>query len=953
MPNALLTNQLLTPWADGCDPTLPCSENGSPVWITAVCDTTVFVDFDQDGITDAVDLNGDGDTTDVNVDGKDETTSASGIPVNALERLLIHDPTDGSQTGALIYTLDALGNPPGCDIAGVWGQNSSVASPAVPAIDVGTLIPPFGADIRLEKSTNAVDADLPSEAPVVAPGDPIVWEYVVTNVGDFALTNVVITDDQLNPADLSCDASPVGDGTDLNGDNVIDRLEPGEEAICTANGIAEPGLYANIATAVGQPVTSGGNPINPPVTATDPSHYLAPDPALSIDKQPSVLVDDADSSSSVTAGDTIEWTILVSNDGNLDLTGVTVTDDQADTLACERADTSNFDHVGGDDLALGEIITCTASRLVTVADAQAGQIVNTAVADSNETPPDDDTETTPVVQPSACEKGSVAAVLDPVNGRFPGNTGPDALVQVDLGGSVQAAIDNVTLNGDLNGDGYLIVFVEHSSGVAGGQIKESIVIDATYTLPFALIGCGTTLQDAAPFDGLPTAHITASTSGPDIFVMDVYANDSEAEGWLVEGDGRVLRNIRALKNAIGIRMAGDDNLLHSGVEIGWNSVAGIQIDGDGNEIDEARTHSNGTGILIAGDGNLVRKTDVGDCNTSNLWDGIVVSGNGNTVEENDVFANYGNGILVSGTANVLRKNDVGDDGKGNVQDGILVAIGGQAQLLENRIQGNLGRGMAVDSAGNLLADNDSGGSSVQDANLSCEFEVAAGNTNGGSNRSSSATVTGDPFPTGCIGILPPPDGFTTCAGIAAAPRSGSGPGGPAPTLPLSIATSSLRAGKVAKKFNFAIKAKAGVKPCTWTAGALPPGLSFAPTTKGLITGLPEVDGFFPITAEVTDAAGTVISTTLTLQIEPNPVLIRTKRLGLGRTTRPLRRTLKARGGAKPYTWQAIGAPAWLLLDSTTGKITGTPTASGSYDLEFQVTDDLGQTASTTLTLLVP
>ncbi|MDG2307088.1 MAG: hypothetical protein P8R42_21050 [Candidatus Binatia bacterium] len=41
IPEALLTNQLLVPWADGCDPTIPpaCTQNGSPVWVTPVCDT--------------------------------------------------------------------------------------------------------------------------------------------------------------------------------------------------------------------------------------------------------------------------------------------------------------------------------------------------------------------------------------------------------------------------------------------------------------------------------------------------------------------------------------------------------------------------------------------------------------------------------------------------------------------------------------------------------------------------------------------------------------------------------------------------------------------------------------------------------------------------------------------------------------------------------------------------
>ena len=956
VPGALLTNQLLIPWADGCDPTQACTENGSPIWVTPVCDTVLYVDFDQDGTPDEIDLNGDGDATDTNVDGLDETTSASGLALSALERVLIHDPTDGNQTGALIFTLDSMGNPPGCDIAAVWGQNSAVASTGAPAIDVGTWIAPFGPDIRLEKSTNGEDADDPADAALVAPGGAVTWQYEVSNVGDFSFTNLVVTDDQLPDADITCDASQVGDGADVNGDNTIDLLHPGEVVICQAMGTATLGLYSNTGSVIGLPISSNGTPILPPLSDDDPSHYFGTDPGLAIDKQPAVLVDDADSSSSITLGDRLEWTILVSNIGNIELTNVTVTDSIADTLVCERADTSAFDHVGGDTLAVGEIITCIASKVVTATDVAAGQIVNTATADSDETPPVDDTETTPTAAMSACQKGSVDDVLDPVFGRFPGNAGEDVLVRVDFGESVQAAIDDVTANGDLNGDGYLIIFVEHSDGFAGGHTTESIVIDASYALPFALIGCGTTLHDANPGDGAPTAHVTANASSPDLFIMDLYADDSDAEGWLVEGNGRTLRNIRALKNQIGIRIVGDGNLLDTGVEIGWNDVAGLSIEGNGNEVRDSRVESNGVGIDVSGNGNVIRKNDVGNCQASNAADGIVVSGDGNELRENRVFANYGHGIVVSGTGNLLAKNDSGDDGKGNFGAGIFVMASGQADLDENRAQGNLEEGFRLDGGGNMLSSNDSGGSSVSDANFGCEYLAAAGNVNGGGNRENGSSVNGNPFPTSCVGLLLSIGDFESCAGIASPPtyNGGSGGSGGGATSPgvLTVTTTKLKTGKVGKAFKRKVVAKGGLPPYSWTAVGLPLGLTFDPI-KAKIASIPQEDGFFPATFEVTDLAGDTATVTLTVPIAPNVPYFKTTALKNGAVGKKYSQTVKVKDGVKPWTWSSPNLPAWLTLDPAKGKLQGTPIAAGDYVFDVSVVDAFGQTDLVTLTITVP
>ncbi|MEW6487391.1 MAG: SdrD B-like domain-containing protein [Thermodesulfobacteriota bacterium] len=103
-------------------------------------------------------------------------------------------------------------------------------------------------DIDIEKATNGEDADSPT-GPFIPVGDPVLWTYVVTNIGNVPLVNVTVTDDQ--GVAVSCPQ---------------DTLVVGESMTCTADGIAMVGQYANIGTTT-------GDYGNTTVTDSDPSHY--------------------------------------------------------------------------------------------------------------------------------------------------------------------------------------------------------------------------------------------------------------------------------------------------------------------------------------------------------------------------------------------------------------------------------------------------------------------------------------------------------------------------------------------------------------------------------------------------------------------------------------------------------------------------------------------------------
>jgi len=62
----------------------------------------------------------------------------------------------------------------------------------------------------------------------------------------------------------------------------------------------------------------------------------------------------------------------------------------------------------------------------------------------------------------------------------------------------------------------------------------------------------------------------------------------------------------------------------------------------------------------------------------------------------------------------------------------------------------------------------------------------------------------------------------------------------------------------------------------------------------------------------------------------------------------------ASGGAEPYRWSALssGLPPGLAVDPASGAISGTPSQSGSYSFQLQVTDSLSHTAKWASTMVV-
>jgi Ca2+-binding RTX toxin-like protein len=139
----------------------------------------------------------------------------------------------------------------------------------------------------------------------------------------------------------------------------------------------------------------------------------------------------------------------------------------------------------------------------------------------------------------------------------------------------------------------------------------------------------------------------------------------------------------------------------------------------------------------------------------------------------------------------------------------------------------------------------------------------------------------------------------------------------------------------------------------WTVagGSLPAGLSLD-ETKGLISGKPSATGTSNFSIQATDGALTGVRL-YSLSVGA-ALAITTSSLSAGRVGTPYSQTLAASGGATPLTWSITSGtlPAGLSLNSSTGVVSGTPSAAANASLTFNVTDAGGAAATKTLTLTV-
>jgi uncharacterized repeat protein (TIGR01451 family) len=183
-------------------------------------------------------------------------------------------------------------------------------------------------------------------------------------------------------------------------------------------------------------------------------------------------------------GDVIHYTIVATNDGNVTLASVTVTDPQVSDLSCTPAN--------GSSLAPGAAMNCTASHTITQADLDAGSFYNQACVDDGPkgAPEDCDDVRTPSNQGPALAIDKTAK-----------ESGYDAVGDVIHYDIVATNVGNVTLASvtvtDPNASG-LSCTPANGSSLAPGV---SMTCTASHTVTQADIDAGSFYNQACVDDG--------------------------------------------------------------------------------------------------------------------------------------------------------------------------------------------------------------------------------------------------------------------------------------------------------------------------------------------------------------------------------------------------------------------------------------------------------------------
>ena len=217
------------------------------------------------------------------------------------------------------------------------------------------------------------------------------YSYLVTNTGNIALSGISLSDDNDND-DLSCPSTTLAVGADMT---------------CTAtHTFSQAELDAN-----GSPTADSGVLYNEVTASSNETPDETDDLSIPIVQEPAMTVEKSSTSSSLSAPATVDYSYLVTNTGNIALSGISLSDDNDnDDLSCPST-----------TLAVGADMTCTATHTFSQAEldangsptADSGVLYNEVTASSNETPDETDDLSIPIVQEPAMtvEKSSTSSSL--------------------------------------------------------------------------------------------------------------------------------------------------------------------------------------------------------------------------------------------------------------------------------------------------------------------------------------------------------------------------------------------------------------------------------------------------------------------------------------------------------------------------------------------------------------
>ncbi|WP_449447407.1 DUF7507 domain-containing protein [Thermomonas brevis] len=316
------------------------------------------------------------------------------------------------------------------EVAAGYVHNSATATGQPPTAPGGSTPPPVTTPPSAVDTPTAQNPALGivksvNSAGPYGVGSVIAYQFVVTNTGDVTLSGIVVNDAQLDAAAI-CPATTLAPGatTTCTGSHTVTAAE------------VAAGFVHNSATATGQPPTAPGGATPPPVTST-PSEIDTPTA-----QQPAMtMVKSVTSAGPYGAGDQIAYQFLVTNTGNVTLTGIVINDAQLDAAAVCPATT----------LAPGVTTTCTGSHTVTAAEVAAGYVHNSATATGQPptppggpTPPPVTTPPSTVITPTA--QNPALGIVKSVTSSGPYGVGSVIAYQFVVTNTGDVALSGIVVN---------------------------------------------------------------------------------------------------------------------------------------------------------------------------------------------------------------------------------------------------------------------------------------------------------------------------------------------------------------------------------------------------------------------------------------------------------------------------------------------------------------------------
>ena len=174
----------------------------------------------------------------------------------------------------------------------------------------------------------------------------------------------------------------------------------------------------------------------------------------------------------------------------------------------------------------------------------------------------------------------------------------------------------------------------------------------------------------------------------------------------------------------------------------------------------------------------------------------------------------------------------------------------------------------------------------------------------------------------------------------------SGAGTPSPVITVSGPATAT----AFESFSYQIQASGS--PSSYAAANLPAGLTIN-TSTGVITGTPTTTGSYSVGLTASNEGGDGTATlNINVQANPNAPSITSNLIAQGQIDTPFNYQIAASNSAASYT--AANLPAGLTINTSTGVISGTPTASGTFNATITAANAFGSDSKPLqITILAP